>query len=83
MGDDPTAWDEIVERYAPLVWSICAQLSNDHREDAGQKISEKPQIPTGSIGPRRARRPERLRKYSAPPGLGGANLHWAGGEHCA
>ena len=110
---DQAAWDEIVERYAPLVFSICAQLSNDHREDVGQQvagaarnserlgtglddalrfvdntiidveISEKLQIPTGSIGPRRARRPERLRKYRALPGLGEAYLQWAGGEHCA
>ena len=39
-GGDPTAWEEIVERYAPLVWSICArlQLSNHDREDLGQKM---------------------------------------------
>jgi RNA polymerase sigma factor (sigma-70 family) len=39
-GDDPTAWDEIVERYAPLVWSICArfQLSKSDREDVGQNV---------------------------------------------
>jgi RNA polymerase sigma factor (sigma-70 family) len=39
-GSDPTAWDEIVERYAPLVWSICArfQLSNHDREDVGQNV---------------------------------------------
>ena len=74
-GADPTAWDEIVERYTPLVWFICAQLSNDHRENL--------QIPMGSIGPWRARRLERLRKYSALLGLGEAYLHWAGGEHYA
>ena len=39
-GGDPTAWDEIVERYAPLVWSICArfQLSSHDREDVGQNV---------------------------------------------
>jgi RNA polymerase sigma factor (sigma-70 family) len=39
-GGDPTAWEEIVERYAPLVWSICArfQLSNHDREDVGQNV---------------------------------------------
>ena len=39
-GSDPTAWDEIVERYAPLVWSICARfrLSNHDREDVGQNV---------------------------------------------
>ena len=39
-GSDPTAWDEIVERYAPLVWSICTRfgLSNHDREDVGQNV---------------------------------------------
>ena len=37
---DPGAWDEIVERYAPLVWSICArfQLSSHDREDVSQSV---------------------------------------------
>jgi RNA polymerase sigma factor (sigma-70 family) len=39
-GSDPAAWNEIVERYAPLVWSICTrfQLSNQDREDVGQSV---------------------------------------------
>src|SRR5579862_8454357 len=39
-GSDPGAWNEIVERYAPLVWSICArfQLSNSDREDVAQSV---------------------------------------------
>jgi len=39
-GGDPAAWNEIVERYAPLVWSICArfQLSNHDREDVAQNV---------------------------------------------
>jgi RNA polymerase sigma factor (sigma-70 family) len=39
-GGDPAAWSEIVERYAPLVWSICARfgLSNHDREDVGQNV---------------------------------------------
>jgi RNA polymerase sigma factor (sigma-70 family) len=39
-GDDPAAWNEIVERYAPLVWSICTrfQLSAADREDVGQNV---------------------------------------------
>ncbi len=39
-GGDPAAWNEIVERYAPLVWSICArfQLTNSDREDVGQNV---------------------------------------------
>jgi RNA polymerase sigma factor (sigma-70 family) len=39
-GSDPAAWNEIVERYAPLVWAICArfQLSNHDREDVGQNV---------------------------------------------
>jgi RNA polymerase sigma factor (sigma-70 family) len=37
---DPAAWDEIVQRYAPLVWSICGrfQLSARDREDVAQKV---------------------------------------------
>src|SRR6516165_7414350 len=39
-GSDPSAWAEIVERYAPLVWSICTrfQLSNQDTEDVGQNV---------------------------------------------
>ncbi len=39
-GGDQAAWNEIVERYAPLVWSICArfQLSTSDREDVGQNV---------------------------------------------
>lgn len=38
--NDPDAWNEIVERYAPLVWSICAryQLSYQDSEDVGQTV---------------------------------------------
>jgi DNA-directed RNA polymerase specialized sigma subunit len=37
---EQAAWNEIVERYAPLVWSICArfQLSTSDREDVGQNV---------------------------------------------
>ncbi|MGH3192780.1 MAG: RNA polymerase sigma factor [Streptosporangiaceae bacterium] len=37
---DQDAWDEIVDRYAPLVWSICGRyrLSNHDREDVGQNV---------------------------------------------
>jgi RNA polymerase sigma factor (sigma-70 family) len=54
MRDDPTvvalvaraskgdqgAWDEIVERYAPLVWTICAryQLDRQYVDDVGQAV---------------------------------------------
>ena len=39
-GGDPAAWNEIVERYAPLLWSICArfQLSLADREDVAQSV---------------------------------------------
>jgi RNA polymerase sigma factor (sigma-70 family) len=39
-GSDQSAWNEIVERYAPLVWSICSrfQLSNHDSEDVGQTV---------------------------------------------
>jgi RNA polymerase sigma factor (sigma-70 family) len=54
MRDDPTvialvtraangdqdSWNEIIERYAPLVWSICTryQLKNQDIEDVGQTV---------------------------------------------
>jgi RNA polymerase sigma factor (sigma-70 family) len=39
-GDDYEAWNEIVERYVPLVWAICTryQLSRDDSEDVGQTV---------------------------------------------
>jgi RNA polymerase sigma factor (sigma-70 family) len=39
-GSDEGAWHEIVDRYAPLVWSICAryQLSGADIEDVGQTV---------------------------------------------
>jgi RNA polymerase sigma factor (sigma-70 family) len=37
---DQQAWDEIVERYAPLVWSICLRyrLSRQDTDDVGQSV---------------------------------------------
>jgi RNA polymerase sigma factor (sigma-70 family) len=39
-GGDKRAWDELVERYAPLVWSICRRhrLSFADTEDVGQSV---------------------------------------------
>ena len=39
-GSDEGAWHELVDRYAPLVWSICAryQLSGADIEDVGQTV---------------------------------------------
>ena len=37
---DQQAWDALVERYSPLIWSICRryQLSDADAEDAGQAV---------------------------------------------
>ena len=37
---DQGAWNEIVDRYAPLVWAICARfgLNSQDREDVGQSV---------------------------------------------
>lgn len=39
-GGDRRAWDALVERFAPLIWSICRrhQLSHADAEDVGQSI---------------------------------------------
>jgi RNA polymerase sigma factor (sigma-70 family) len=39
-GGDRTAWDQIVERYAPLVWGICRRhrLSLSDTDDVGQNV---------------------------------------------
>jgi RNA polymerase sigma factor (sigma-70 family) len=40
VGSDESAWQEIVERYLPLVWSICLryQLTGADIEDVGQTV---------------------------------------------
>jgi RNA polymerase sigma factor (sigma-70 family) len=39
-GGDPDAWHELVDRYAPLVYTICTRyrLSNHDIEDVGQNV---------------------------------------------
>src|ERR1700722_10942231 len=39
-GSDQDAWNELVDRYAPLVWAICLryELSNHDIEDVGQTV---------------------------------------------
>src|SRR5258708_28970333 len=39
-GGDQEAWNEIIERYSPLVWSICNryQLSRPDIDDVGQGV---------------------------------------------
>lgn len=39
-NDDKRAWDDLVERYAPLVWSICRrhELSDADAADVNQSV---------------------------------------------
>jgi RNA polymerase sigma factor (sigma-70 family) len=39
-GGDQEAWNELIERYAPLVWSICLryQLERQDIDDVGQSV---------------------------------------------
>jgi RNA polymerase sigma factor (sigma-70 family) len=39
-GGDQEAWHEIIERYAPLVWSICVRYQLERRDidDVGQNV---------------------------------------------
>jgi DNA-directed RNA polymerase specialized sigma24 family protein len=41
---DKQAWDALVDRYAPLIWSICGRyrLSRADAEDAGQSVWLRP-----------------------------------------
>jgi RNA polymerase sigma factor (sigma-70 family) len=40
VDGDQEAWNEIIERYAPLVWAICQrhQLSRQDTDDVGQSV---------------------------------------------
>jgi RNA polymerase sigma factor (sigma-70 family) len=40
VNSDQNAWNDIVERYAPLVWSVCARyrLNDQDIEDVGQTV---------------------------------------------
>jgi RNA polymerase sigma factor (sigma-70 family) len=40
QGGDARAWDTLVERFAPLIWSICRkyQLDRTDAEDVGQNV---------------------------------------------
>jgi len=40
VGGDPAAWDQIVERYAPMVWRICRRyrLSDADTDDVGASV---------------------------------------------
>lgn len=40
MNGDRNAWNDVVERYAPLVWSICTRyrLNDQDTEDVGQNV---------------------------------------------
>jgi RNA polymerase sigma factor (sigma-70 family) len=39
-GGDQDAWNEVIERYAPLVWSICVRyrLEREDIDDVGQSV---------------------------------------------
>lgn len=39
-GDDQEAWNELIERYSPLVWAICGRfgLSGHDAEDVSQSV---------------------------------------------
>jgi Sigma-70 region 2 len=97
-GDDQQAWDELVERYAPLVLAICTRyrLSNHDIDDVGQsvwlllvaqlgKLPESAALPGGSIGPQRAGCLEQLRQSPALTAFGKSefSISSPGGGHGA
>ena len=66
---DKQAWDEIVERYAPLIWSICRRyrLGDADAEDVGQMRVAAPGGP--SRRPPRSGRAARLAGHHDPAAM--------------
>ena len=68
------AWDELVERYAPLVWSICQKhrLERADIDDVGQSVWLLLVEKIDNLGnPRRCRAGWRPRPQGMPAGLAG------------
>jgi DNA-directed RNA polymerase specialized sigma24 family protein len=66
----------------PRCQQLLAMLTSDPPSSYAE-ISATMQIPVGSIGPRRARCLERLRKSSVLAGLSDADVPWAEGKRHA
>ena len=84
---DQTAWDALVERYAPLIWSICAshQLGGAQAGDAGRSVwlqladhlhtSSEPAALAGWLAATTRRECERAARAAQPPGAAGPVPH--------
>ncbi len=72
---DKQAWDELVERYAPLVWSICRyQLGHADAGAVGrsvwlQLVDRLAALPDPAALPRRARCLDKMRRCPATAAL--------------
>ena len=66
---DKQAWDTLVERYAPLIWSICRRyrLSSADANDVGQRVWL--QLVSQLDTDPRSRRTPRLAGYRDPAGM--------------
>jgi len=84
---DKTAWDALVERYAPLIWSICAshQLGGAQAGDAGRRVwlqladhlhtSSEPAALAGWLAATTRRECGRAARAAQPPGAAGPVPH--------
>ena len=84
---DKTAWDALVEQYAPLIWSICArhQLGGAQAGDAGRSVwlqladhlhtSSEPAALAGWLAATTRRECGRAARPAQPPGAAGPVPH--------
>jgi hypothetical protein len=69
-GDVQQAWEELIERYAPLVWATCTwyRLSNHDIKDVGQSVWLLLVAQFGKLRERRCPAGRRPPQTGVPPG---------------
>ena len=72
---DSRAWDALVDRYAPLVWSICRKYRLDRADadDVAQSVCAAPGGPPGP--PPRRGRAARLARHHHPAAMLARDAH--------
>jgi hypothetical protein len=73
------AWDALVERYAPLIWSICRRHRLGGADDAGQRLAAASGPPGQGPGSGRA---TRVAGHHDPAGMRASPARRAPGTRC-